>query len=70
MLDPVTHFRIRETGLPIGESEACLTAELLDETPVDGCETVLGSLPCGVGFELGLLLPPLMWLQWSRRVRH
>ncbi len=67
--DLVAHFRTQETGIQDGDTEACLTGELLDATPFEACDTVLAFVPCGIGFELALLLPPLMWLRGRRRLR-
>ncbi len=56
-----------DTGLPLGESEACLDGEI-DGRAFEGCNTVNVFMPaCGLGFELALLLPPLMWLRPRRR---
>lgn len=61
--DLLATFLYSETGLPLGESEACLTGEI-DGIPFQGCDTVLVAPPpgCGLSVELALLLPPLMWL--------
>ena len=57
-----------ETGLPMGDGPACITG-LLDGAPFEGCDTVKVFLPkrCGLGSELVLLLPPLLWLRVRRR---
>jgi hypothetical protein len=65
--DLVPVFLYGDTELPLGESEACLAGEIAGE-PFTACDTVLVFLPgCGRGFELALLLPPLMWLRGRRR---
>jgi hypothetical protein len=64
--DLVATFSYEQTELPFGESEACLTAEIAS-VPFEGCDTVLVFPPgCGRGFELALLLPPLVWLRRRR----
>jgi beta propeller repeat protein len=66
--DLVATFWYGETDLPIGSSEACLTGEIGGRA-FEACDTVLVHVPgCGIGFELALILPPLMWL-WRRRGR-
>jgi len=38
--DLLLHFRIAETGVEVGDTEACLSGETLDGTPFSGCDTI------------------------------
>jgi hypothetical protein len=68
--DLVPTFLYGETGLPLGESQACLTGQI-DGMPFEGCDTVVVFLRggCGLGIELVLLLPPLVWISRRRKRR-
>ncbi len=67
--DLVSEYRIEETGIALGDTEACLTGETFDGVPLRGCDAIITRRMCGLGPVLVLLLPPLMWLHGRRRRR-
>lgn len=66
-VDLLSFYRISETGIALGDTEACVTAATLDGVPIEGCDAVV-TIACGLGPELILALPTLLWLHRRRLV--
>jgi len=61
--DLVAAFKIDAAGLETDTAEACLRG-LLDGLPFESCESIEIVEPsCGIGFELALAAPALIWLR-------
>jgi len=66
--DLVSYHWTHETGIAMGDTEACLTGETLGGMAFEGCDAVLTESRCGHGFELAFLMPACIWAHRRRRV--
>ena len=66
--DLVAHFQAREAGLTWERNLACVTGETIGGAAFVGCDLLRTVLGCGIGFELVLVLPPILALR--ARVRR
>jgi hypothetical protein len=64
--DLVAHFRPRDAGLTWERNLACVTGQTVGGDTVRGCDLLRTLQACGFGFELALVLPPVLVL----RARH
>lgn len=67
-VDLVASFRVRDTGLAVGDTQACLQGEIGGQ-PFNGCDAVvvIFNPACGLGSEPAPILPALLWLRSRRR---
>ncbi|HBZ70102.1 MAG TPA: hypothetical protein DEP35_10350 [Deltaproteobacteria bacterium] len=66
--DLVAIFRVQDTGLAVGDTQACLQGEIAGQL-FRGCDgVVVIERGCGLGFELAPILSVLLWLR-GRRTR-
>jgi hypothetical protein len=66
-LDLVAFFSVQETGLALGDTQACLEGGIDDE-PFQGCDGIVVFQGCGGGGEAASILPALLWLRRRRKL--
>jgi hypothetical protein len=64
--DLISHYPTEDTGFFNSDTLGCVTGQSVAGTFFEGCDGVRVVNACGLGFELGLLLPPLFWLRAKR----
>jgi probable HAF family extracellular repeat protein len=67
--DLVATFRIGDSGIALGDTQACLSALDLDGNPLEGCDAISTLDGCGRGFPLALVVPPLALARRRRSKR-
>jgi hypothetical protein len=71
LTDLLSHYGTQETGIAVGDTEACVTGEARDGMPLEGCDSINTQPNCGNGFQATLVLPPLVWIGGRmRRLRR
>ncbi|MEN8184772.1 MAG: multicopper oxidase domain-containing protein, partial [Myxococcota bacterium] len=71
LMDLVSHYATPETGIAFGDGEACVTGELIDGRPFEGCasiRTVGRTGACGLAFAPALLVPLLALMRRRRGI--
>jgi subtilisin family serine protease len=68
--DLVSEHPIAATGIAFDDDLACISGATIHGEVFEGCDGMRTvSAACGIGFELALLLPPLLYLYQRRRRR-
>jgi hypothetical protein len=67
--DLLGHYRVPETGIGFHDEMACVRGTFLNGIAFEGCDELRTVPRCGLGAELVLLLPPMVWLRRRRSRR-
>lgn len=70
LMDLVSHYAVPDTGIAMGDVEECLVGNTLYGIPFKGCDAIATPPLCGLGWELVLIVPGVMWLERRRTVRR
>ena len=65
--DLTSFYRTSETGIAVGDFQACIAAKTLDGSILNGCDAIVTEFGCGDGFELALIVPLAVVLRRRRR---
>jgi arylsulfatase A-like enzyme len=65
--DLLSHYRTQQTGIASGDTQACVTGETFDGTPIEGCDSISTTVPCGNGYWAAFVLPAVVWIGGHRR---
>ena len=66
--DLVSSYPLRDTGIALGDTEACVEGQRRTGLDFRGCDVIKTVPRCGSGAETALLVPPAVWLVQRRRL--
>jgi hypothetical protein len=70
LTDLLSHYRTQETGIAVGDTEACVTGETLDGMPLEGCDFINTEPPCGNGYAAAFVVLPVVLIGGRMRRRR